>query len=96
MFKIVDYLWDVIFEGRFEDRAYAISRYEQMNNAVVETVPAERLLVFQVSQGWEPLCRFRDVAVPPGEFPRVNERNHFATLIGDVRRGRVPLDHVSR
>ncbi len=85
----------MVFEGRFKDRAYAMAKLEELNNAVVDTVPADRLLVLQVSQGWEPLCRFLDVAIPPGEFPRMNERDHFATLISNVRRGRVPLDHVS-
>lgn len=95
VFKIVDYLWDEVFEGRFEDRAYAMAKFEEMNQAVIDTVPADRLLVFQASQGWEPLCRFLDVAVPPGGFPRLNERDEFATFIGNVRRGRVPLDHVT-
>jgi Sulfotransferase domain len=38
------------------------------------TVPAERLLVFEVRDGWGPLCRFLDRPVPPGPFPHLNER----------------------
>src|SRR3712207_6866830 len=31
-------------------------------------VPADRLLVYNVEEGWEPLCRFLDVAVPTEPF----------------------------
>ena len=32
-----------------------------------------RLLVFDVTEGWEPLCKFLGVQVPDGSFPRVND-----------------------
>ncbi|MEQ4725784.1 sulfotransferase [Nonomuraea sp. B19D2] len=38
------------------------------------SLPAERLLVFDVREGWEPLCRFLGVDVPAGEpFPHLND-----------------------
>ena len=41
---------------------------------VKREIPAERLLVFDVSEGWAPLCQFLGVAVPEEEpFPRTNE-----------------------
>jgi hypothetical protein len=40
-------------------------------------IPAERLLVFDVRQGWEPLCNFLGVAVPDTPFPRTNDRAEF-------------------
>lgn len=40
-------------------------------------VPKERLLVFEVGEGWERLCQFLDVPVPEGPFPRVNESKAF-------------------
>ena len=42
--------------------------------AVKATVPAERLLVFRVTDGWEPLCEFLGVPVPDAPFPFVNDR----------------------
>lgn len=69
------FIWEGEFNGRADDRAYAISRYRE-HNAVVQTfAPAERLLVFNVRDGWEPLCQFLGVAVPQDTpFPRVNDR----------------------
>jgi hypothetical protein len=56
------------------DEAAAVAAFERHNAAVVESVPADRLLVFDVREGWEPLCRFLGVDVPEGEaFPRLNE-----------------------
>lgn len=40
-------IWDRIFDGRMEDRAHVISCFEKHNQHVIDTVPAERLLVYQ-------------------------------------------------
>jgi Sulfotransferase domain len=32
-------------------------------------VPADRLLVYEVTHGWEPLCAFLGVPVPDEPFP---------------------------
>ena len=47
------------------------------NEAVKRTIPADRLLVFQVKEGWEPLCAFLGVPVPDTPFPRSNDRAEF-------------------
>ena len=44
---------------------------------VKRTIPADRLLVYEVGQGWEPLCGFLGVPVPDMEFPRTNSREEF-------------------
>lgn len=36
-------------------------------------MPAEQLLVFDVKEGWEPLCAFLEKPMPASPFPRVNE-----------------------
>ena len=50
-----------------------IRAFERHNREVVESVPAERLLVYEVGQGWEPLCRFLGLPVPEVGFPHLNE-----------------------
>jgi hypothetical protein len=73
--EMVDLMvWDGVFDGRFEDREYAIARFEEWTAEVTATVPPERLLVFDVRDGWEPLCEFLGVLQPAGDFPRVNDR----------------------
>ena len=48
--------------------------FAQHNLEVQETIAPERLLVFEVKQGWEPLCAFLGVPVPDDEpFPHVND-----------------------
>ncbi|ACY18573.1 sulfotransferase family protein [Haliangium ochraceum] len=77
-------VWEKQFDGRFEDREYAISVFEQHNEEVKRTVPAERLLVFEARQGWEPLCAFLGVDVPDEPYPRVNSREEFKKMIAEM------------
>jgi hypothetical protein len=60
------------FDGRVFDKAHCLRVFEQHYERVRRTVPAERLLVYRVQEGWEPLCRFLGADVPGGPFPRVN------------------------
>jgi len=70
-------VWDGTFGGRFDDRDHAVRTFEEHNAEVRRTVPAERLLEFQVSQGWEPLCGFLGRPVPDLPFPRLNDSAEF-------------------
>ncbi len=47
------------------------------NDAVKATIPASRVLVYEVKQGWEPLCKFIGAAVPAAAFPQTNNREEF-------------------
>ena len=58
-------------------RAALIEAFSAHNDAVRNAVPADRLLVYQVRDGWEPLCAFLGVPVPPDPFPRTNDRAEF-------------------
>ena len=49
--------------------------------AVKETIPADRLLVYQVKEGWGPLCDFLGVQAPDEPFPRTNDRSEFWDLV---------------
>jgi hypothetical protein len=73
-------VWQRLFDGRFEDREYAISVFEAHIEEVKRTIPPENLLICDVSEGWEPLCAFLDVPVPPGDFPHANNRKSTQRL----------------
>jgi len=78
-------VWEGTFEGRFEDRAYAMEVFERHNAAVRRRVPPERPLVFDVQEGWAPVCHFLRVESPGGPFPRLNEaRQMRRRLLGLV------------
>ena len=72
-----DLVHDDFFEGRTLDRERAKSIFSDWNKEVQRFVPPDRLLVFEVTEGWQPLCRFLNVPVPEVAFPRSNERGSF-------------------
>ena len=61
----------------FTDRESAIAAYRANNQRVRETIPADRLLVFHVADGWEPLCEFLGVAAPDEPFPHSHPKKEF-------------------
>jgi hypothetical protein len=66
------------FPGITADRARCTAVFASHNEAVREAIAPERLLVFDVKEGWEPLCGFLGVPVPEGEpFPRRNDTAEF-------------------
>lgn len=62
-----------------------VAALERHNAAVRAAIPADRLLEFEVSEGWEPLCAFLGVPVPDEPFPRTNERENFGEHIETVK-----------
>jgi hypothetical protein len=82
-FKMISTLmWEGTFHGRFEDKAYAIERFEAHNEAVKQGVPPERLVVHEVKEGWAPLARMLGVETPATEFPRLNDKVAFREMVG--------------
>lgn len=75
-----------------ESMSRAMERY---NEEVIRTVDADRLLVWSVQDGWEPLCAFLELPVPDTPFPRVNDSEQFADRVIDgaiecIQRSRKP------
>jgi len=44
---------------------------------VKASIPPKQLLIYEVNEGWGPLCTFLNVPVPSEEFPRTNDRAEF-------------------
>jgi sulfotransferase family protein len=57
---------------------------ERHTEQVIDAVPSDRLLVWQITDGWEPLCDFLDLEVPDVPFPHINESGGFE---GGIVRG---------
>ncbi|MGD8860631.1 MAG: sulfotransferase [Myxococcales bacterium] len=51
--------------------------FDAHTDAVRAAIPAEQLLLFEVKQGWAPLCAFLGVPAPTTAFPRTNDRKDF-------------------
>jgi hypothetical protein len=70
------------FGGVFDDRETAIAAYRLRLEQVRAAIPAHRLLVFDVAEGWAPLCRFLGVPAPETPFPHHNVRADFWDVLG--------------
>lgn len=67
---------DRVFHGDWS-KENILKCYKEHNQHVIDTCPKDKLLVFEVSQGWEPLCKFLGVPVPDVPFPHVNDTAEF-------------------
>jgi hypothetical protein len=74
-------------QGTMPDRAKAIARYNSYIDEVKAAVPADKLLIFRVDQGWAPLCAFLGAPTPAGAAPNEHDRASFKKLVGDVIKG---------
>lgn len=64
---------DETFDNRFEDKAHALAVFNRHTQEVRGAIAPQRLLVFDVREGWAPLCRFLEVPIPDEPFPRLND-----------------------
>jgi len=69
------------FEGKFEDKRHAMEVFNRHNQQVKRRVPKEQVLVYEVKEGWGPLCEFLGVEEPDKPFPHVNEAAEIQRLI---------------
>lgn len=73
-----------VFNGRVEDKDHVVDVYERHQRTLVDTVPKDRLLVYDVREGWQPLCDFLGVPVPKTPFPSTNDRGDFHKITRDL------------
>jgi hypothetical protein len=73
------------FGGMPLDRDVVLAAYRRRIAEVRAEIPAGRLLVYDVTEGWAPLCRFLGVAVPDEPFPRVNSTDEFWAKLPGMR-----------
>ena len=70
-------IWLGVFGGRFEDKEHTREVFERHIAEVKAHVPADQLLVYQVKEGWQPLCEFLGCEVPVEAFPHLNDTAAF-------------------
>jgi len=80
-------IWGRSLKGTMANKAAAIARYNENIEEVKAAVPPEKLLIFSVDHGWEPLCKFLEVPIPETTFPNVNDRAQVKKTIGDFTKG---------
>lgn len=63
--------WNELFEGSFEHNARRV--FFEHQEKIKSLVPSDNLLIYQLKEGWEPLCKFLDQPIPSISMPHENE-----------------------
>jgi len=66
-----------VFGGRFDDRQSVIDAFNQNTKDVQATIPKDRLLTYNLGDGWEPLCTFLGCDAPDAPYPHKNRPDDF-------------------
>ncbi|EON98816.1 putative nad dependent epimerase dehydratase protein [Phaeoacremonium minimum UCRPA7] len=104
--------WRVLYQAPGEEREFTRKVWDRHIAYLKAAVPPDRLVFYDVRDGWEPLCEALGVEVPKGvEFPKVNEgaqvdefaKKHiqrgllrWAELLGAIVVGGVAVWYASR
>jgi hypothetical protein len=72
-----------------ENRAGMMAAFERHTEDVKATVPADRLLVWDADDGWEPLCEFLEVDEPEIPLPHLNDSHTFKERVIDMTLGKL-------
>ncbi len=74
------------FKGATTDKD-RMKMFNDWNKAVKMNVPEDKLLVYQVKEGWDPLCKFLDLPIPNETFPYKNKTKnmgHMSRFINSI------------
>ena len=66
-----------VFNGCISERQHATQVFKNHIADVQSDIPADRLLTFDLRDGWQPLCEFLRVEVPDNPFPKTNSSKEF-------------------
>jgi hypothetical protein len=78
--------------GDRRDEAHLTEVFHRHNGEVRREVPDGRLLVYDVRQGWAPLCEFLGVDIPDTPFPWLNNAAEYVEKVTE-RRDRLGNEH---
>jgi len=71
--------------ANIHDRAAMTSYFRRHTEEVTAEVPARKLLVYNVKEGWGPLCKFLGLPVQASPFPKTNTREEFQSRVAAGR-----------
>jgi hypothetical protein len=76
-------IWDTL-DGRMDDRDFMVSYFDRRIEQIRGAIPDDRLLIYEVKHGWQPLCEFLELPVPDTSFPRINNRDETKQFITKI------------
>ena len=68
-----------VFQNAKDDKG-RMQKFNDWNTSVIDYVPSNRLLIYQVKDGWEPLCTFLNVSIPDIPFPYKNKTKNMGHM----------------
>ena len=74
-------------QGKFEDKAFAQKIWEDHITNVKAFVPQEKLLIYDVREGWAPICKFLGVEEPSEPLPHLNKKENFKEMLPQLMKG---------
>ena len=72
------------FDGQNDVEEVAVKVFNDHIEQVKADIEPERLLVYEVGSGWEPLCTFLGVPVPDEPYPKTNTTEEFQSNEGPI------------
>ena len=75
------------FQGKFLDKEFMEKVFNDHHEEVKNYVPENKLLVYDVCEGWEPLCNFLNVNLPTESLPHTNKKEDFAEMVAELMQG---------
>jgi hypothetical protein len=91
----IELMIDLLWEGRgtlahdHQTREGMIASMHKHTEEVRQAVPPEQLLIWDVSEGWEPLCEFLEVGVPDIPLPHLNDSRTFSDRVTEMALGSI-------
>lgn len=89
--KVIKWFKGVFFaeklQGKFGDKAHAKKFWEDHLAEVKAYVPKDKLLVYDVRDGWGPLCKFLGVPEPKEPLPHLNKKENFKKMLPKLMKG---------
>lgn len=76
-YRMIMTLYDRLYPEGVDEPEAAKAAFRDHIARVKAGVPQERLLIWQVSDGWEPICKALGLPVPEEPFPHTNTREEF-------------------
>jgi hypothetical protein len=75
-------IWQGDFQGRFQDKEWMRQMYHERIETIKREVPSDRLVYWELGDGWAPLADALDVDVPDAPFPHLHDTNAFRAEFG--------------
>ncbi len=84
---VKNYLWQVQFQGKFEDKEFVKGIWNAHHDGVQNYVAPDQLLIYNLNQGWKPLCDFLGTKIPTDPIPHLNKKEDFNSMMQSMLSG---------